>query len=288
MMNVLITGKSGYIASKLVKELENIHDVDSISLRGEEWLERDFSSVDVLIHTAGIAHVSYKKSESNIYDEVNHLLTIKVAEKAKQAGVKQFIFMSSMLVYGESQSKIDFIDENTLPQPTTPYGNSKYHAEKGLLALQDDSFKVVIIRLPMVYGPNNQGNYPKLSKVANRLPIFIKVRNVRSMIYVGHVTRFLMRLIERQTSGVYYPQNNDIVSTSDLVIMIRKVQGKKTILLPFPNAILRILMAIHPMFKKLFGSQAYELDLSHHELEYTPYTFEETILMTEEGTRYAD
>ena len=281
MMNVLITGKSGYIASKLVKELENIHDVDSISLRGEEGLNIDFSSFDVLIHTAGIAHVSYNESESNIYDEVNYLLTMRVAEKAKQASVKQFIFMSSMLVYGESQSKKDFIDENTPPQPTNPYGKSKYHAEKCLLALQDDSFKVVILRLPMVYGPNSQGNYPALSKFAKQVPIFINVKNKRSMIYIEHLTKLITNIIDTKLEGIYYPQNNEAVSTSEIIKAIRKVHNRKTLILPFPYWLLRALMVIHPIFRKVFGSQVYKNDISRHDLNYTPFSFLETIRKTE-------
>ena len=280
-MRILITGSNGYIAQSLYKSLQETYNVQCISLRSNQWLQESFSNYAVIIHTAGIAHVTHKEKDLNVYDEINHKLTSAVAIKAKQEGVKQFIFLSSILVYGESRPTISFIDKTTEPSPTTPYGKSKLKAEKALLNLKDITFKVAILRLPMVYGPKSKGNYSSLSRFAKKSPIFIRVKNKRSIIYVEHLTEFIHELIKNEYEGIYFPQNKEAVSTAQLIKAIRDAHDKKTLILPCPYWVLKGLMLMHPMFKKVFGSQVYHKELSSNNFHYIKYSFDETIRRTE-------
>src|SRR5690625_3161989 len=167
MKHILITGVNSYVGNSLADWLAKWpqkYHVEKISLRDTLWKERDFSSYDVVVHVAGIAHVSTDPKMEETYYRVNRDLTIEVAKKAKTDGVKQFIFLSSIIVYGDRPSKNGVIDENTIPKPSNFYGKSKLEAEKGIQPLNDPTFKVVNIRPPMIYGKNSKGNYPRLAK----------------------------------------------------------------------------------------------------------------------------
>src|SRR5699024_5538582 len=150
--------------------------------------------------------------------------TIEVAKKAKSDGVKQFIFMSSIIVYG---TKNEFIDKNTEPNPDNFYGESKLQAEQGILPLQDENFSIAIIRPPMIYGKGSKGNYPLLSKLAQITPIFPDYDNQRSMLHIDNLTEFLRIIIDYDDSGIFFPQNEEYVKTSDMVRTISEVHGKK-------------------------------------------------------------
>jgi nucleoside-diphosphate-sugar epimerase len=175
MKRVLITGKNSYIGTSvenwLLKTPDQYH-VDTLDVKDPSWKDFDFSSYDVVFHVAGIAHVSRKKSMKDLYYKVNRDLAIEVAKHSKVSGVKQFIFMSSIIVYGDSKASKRVITKETIPTPTNFYGDSKLQAENGIRPLESDSFKVVILRPPMIYGPGSKGNYSKLSKLAKITPIF--------------------------------------------------------------------------------------------------------------------
>ena len=142
----------------------------------------NFDGYDVVFHVAGIAHADVGKvteEGKELYRKVNTELAIETAKKARAAGVKQFIFMSSAIVYGASSpiGKEKIITKDTKPEPENFYGESKLNAETGLLELSAGDFKVVILRPPMIYGPGCKGNYNSLRKFALKLPIFPKVKN---------------------------------------------------------------------------------------------------------------
>src|SRR5699024_12834880 len=209
------TGKNSYIGGMFKKWVEQWADeyrVDEISVRGDEWKETDFSLYDSVFHVAGIAHVSSDPKLEEKYCQVNRDLTIEVAKKAKEDGVKQFIFMSSIIVYG---TKNEFIDENTQPDPDNFYGESKLQAEQGILPLQDEQFDAAINRPPMIYGKGSKGNYPLLSKLARITPIFPDYDNQRSMLHIDNLTEFIRLIIDNDDAGVFFPQNEEYVQTSD-------------------------------------------------------------------------
>ena len=285
MKKILITGDNSYIGGKVTNWLEQWPDnyhVDEISLREDSWKEADFSSYDTVFHVAGIAHVSKKSHLKDLYYEVNRDLAVEVAEKAKKDGVPQFIFMSSIIVYG---TKNDKIDKNTAPNPDNFYGDSKLQAEKGLLEVEDDHFKVVILRVPMIYGEGSKGNYPKLSQFAKKTPLFPNYENQRSMLYVNHLAEFIRLMIDYEEQGMFFPQNKEYANTTQIVETVAKVSDNKVWMTKLFNPFIRLFSGVN-IIKKVFGNLAYDKNLSvYPKGNYQLYDFEETIRMTERGEK---
>jgi nucleoside-diphosphate-sugar epimerase len=284
MKKILITGKNSYVGNSLKKWLGNYPDrysIDSISLRDDSWKEKDFSEYDVVLHVAGIAHVSSDPKMEEMYYKVNRDLTIESAEKAKAEGVKQFIFMSSIIVYGDSSSKRRVIDKNTTPTPSNFYGNSKLQAEEGIKPLENNNFKVAIIRPPMIYGKGSKGNYSRLAKMAQKLPFFPDIDNQRSMLHIDNLCEFLKIMIDNQENGLFYPQNKEYVKTSEMVRLIAAVHGKNMMLTKIFNRPLRILALKVGLINKVFGNLVYEQSMSNHKVEYRIRDLKKSIKLTE-------
>ena len=285
MKRVLITGKNSYVGTNVEKWLMKEPDkyyVESISVRGEEWKSFDFSTFDVVLHVAGIAHVSTKNKMKELYFKVNRDLTIKIAEKAKLEGIKQFIFMSSIIVYGDVSNNKGYIYDNTIPKPNNFYGESKLQAENSIKNLESQQFKIVIIRPPMIYGKNSKGNYKELSKLAKKMKIFPNVKNSRSMIHIDNLCEFIKLVIVDERFGLCLPQNKEYISTSELVHLIAKMSGKKIILTEIFNPIIKFLN--FGIIKKVFGDLMYDKSLSNSEkgLNYQIRDFEESIMLSED------
>jgi len=284
MKRILITGSNSYIGKSLEKWLENNpseYFIDSISMRSDSWKEKDFSNYDIVFHVAGIAHVSTHPKMESIYYKVNRDLTVQVAEKAKNEGVRQFIFMSSIIVYGDSSSHEKIIDRNTIPVPSNFYGKSKLQAEKEIKPLESDSFKIAILRPPMIYGKGSKGNYPKLSKAAQILPVFPDYTNKRSMLHIDNLCELIRLIIDNSDSGLFFPQNSEFVKTSEMVRLIASTHNKKVILTRIFNPVLMLLGMKIGVFKKLFGNLVYEKSMSEYKEDYQVRDFKETILITE-------
>ncbi|MFW6029417.1 MAG: NAD-dependent epimerase/dehydratase family protein [Halanaerobiales bacterium] len=287
MKKILITGANSFVGTsfeKWLKQWPDKYSVDTVDMIGDEWRDKDFSEYDVVFHVAGIAHVSSDPEMEELYYKVNRDLTIKTAQKAKDEGVKQFIFMSSIIVYGDSGKigKKKVIDRDTVPKPSNFYGDSKLQAEEGIRKLRSDNFKVVILRPPMIYGKGSKGNYPKLAKAAKILPIFPDVDNQRSMIHIDNLCEFIKLMIDNEESGLFFPQNEEYVSTSELVKLIAEVNTKKTRLTGIFNPLLNILGSKIGIINKVFGNIVYEKSLSDYDkTNYRTREFSESIEMTE-------
>ena len=235
MKKILITGANSYIGTSFEKYMQQWpeeYQVDTVDMLNGTWREKSFVGYDVIFHVAGIAHSdSGKISEerSKMYYRVNRDLTIEVAEKAKKEGVKQFVFLSSMAVYGLATpiGKSRIISLDTPLSPDNSYGDSKKQAEEGILPMEDASFKVVILRPPMIYGHGSKGNYPTLSKLARKLPVFPRVKNHRSMLYIEHLSEFVRLMIENEEQGIFWPQNREYSNTSEVVQMIARAHNKR-------------------------------------------------------------
>lgn len=284
MKKILITGKNSYIGTSIEKWLEKHPDkykIDTISLRDEKWRDSDLSKYDVVFHVAGIAHVSADPEMEDLYYRVNRDLTIEIAKKTKAEGVKQFIFMSSIIVYGDSSSSKRVIDENTVPKPGDFYGNSKLQAEKGIEHLESDDFKIVVIRPPMIYGRGSKGNYPRLAKLAKKTPIFPDIDNERSMLHIDNLCEFIKIMIDNEESGLFFPQNKEYVKTSELVRIISEVHGKKIIMTRIFNPIFKLMFGIG-IVNKVFGNLVYEQSMSDYDkANYQIRKFKESIELTE-------
>lgn len=283
MKRVLITGANSYIGTSFeeyVKNKDSNFEIDTLDLLNPNWEEFDFSGYDSLFHVAGIAHFSKDESQKQLYYDVNTELTYKVASKAKLSNVQQFIFMSSIIVYGDSSSSERIITRETVPTPSDFYGDSKWQAEQKLSGLANDDFKIVIVRPPMIYGKGSKGNYPKLSKLAQKIPVFPKISNSRSMLHIDNLCEFILQAIERRIEGIYFPQNLEYVTTSDLVGKIAEAHHKKIYFTKLFNPIIRLFFGLD-MVKKVFGNLVYEKEMSRYDFEYQVIDFEESIINTE-------
>ena len=273
MKKILITGANSYIGpsfKKWMTQFQDEYQIDTLSVRGDAWREHDFSGYDTVFHVAGIAHADVSKvseETKQLYYAVNRDLAIETAKKYKQdlSGKKgQFIYMSSIIIYGEETNinKKRVITPDTKPNPSNFYGDSKLQAEIGLQPLDDDTFHVAILRPPMIYGPGSKGNYQQLVKLANKLPIFPDVKNERSMLHIDKLSEFIKERIDAQDSGVFFPQNDQYVRTSHMVRDIAQENGKKIYLFSYMNWAIRLLGyvpgKIGRLTNKAFGNLVYE------------------------------
>ena len=292
MKKILITGAGSYIGTSFENYINtNFTDkytVDTVDMIGDGWKEKDFSPYDAVFHVAGIAHSDNGKispEKEKLYYAVNTELTSAAAEKAKSDGVHQFIFMSSAIVYGNSApiGKTKIITADTPVSPANCYGDSKVQAEKRLKLLEDESFKVVILRPPMIYGKSSKGNYPLLAKLALKLPFFPRVQNERSMLYIENLCEFVRLMIENEESGTFFPQNSEYSNTSQLVKMIGKVHGKKINLISGFTWALRILSYFTTLVNKAFGNFKYDKEISKYKENYCKFSLEESVFLTEDN-----
>lgn len=289
MKKILITGAGSYIGTAFADYLAQwpeSYQVDTLDMLGGSWREHSFAGYDAVYHVAGIAHSDsgpISSEKAKLYYQVNTGLTVETAQKAKQDGVKQFLFMSSAIVYGDSApvGKDKCITKETVPAPANSYGDSKLQAENGILPLQDETFKVVILRPPMVYGKDSKGNYPILSKLARKLPLFPKVENRRSMIYIENLLEFVRLMIENEEQGIFWPQNSEYSNTSDLVKQIAVVHGRNILLVPGFGWALKLLSHVTGLVNKAFGSLCYDQELSRYKQPYCRKTLKESIEETE-------
>lgn len=283
MKNILVFGKDSYIGTNFEKWLnkskEGNYNISSISSKDDEWRKEDFSKYDVIFCLAGIAHVSANKKLEDLYYKVNRDLPIEVAKKAKAEGVKQFIFMSSMIIYGADGKigQFKIIKEDTSKVPIDFYGRSKLEADEAIQKLSDEKFKTIIIRAPMVYGPNCKGNFPKLKKIAKILPIFPDIENNRSMIYIDNLVECIKQNIDNENSGIIYPQNKEYVSTKSIIEAMAKAMNKKMHFVKIFNPILKLLSKKINYINKIFGNKVYDKSLSG-DFSYCVVDFETSII----------
>lgn len=296
---VLITGAGSYIGRSFLDYAKKYYpenfEIDELDMVGDAWRECDFSNYDIVYHVAGVAHAdvgNVSEETKEKYYAVNTDLTVEVAQKAKTEKVKVFIFMSSMIVYGESApyGKKKVIDEHTVPAPANFYGDSKLQADVAVRELADDSFKVIVLRPPMIYGRGSKGNYPVLAKLAKKLPVFPNVDNERSMLYIENLCEFLCQimLVEqiKQNATVLIPQNAEWTNTSVMVEEIAKVSGKKIAIMkalkPAVAMTGKLPGKIGGMTNKAFGNSCYTHAISVYPgLDYQKISLKQSVDRTE-------
>lgn len=286
---VLITGQGSYIGTAVERWLlkdKDHYQVDTLDMQDETWRDTDFSQYDVVYHVAGIAHAdvgNVTEEQKQLYYKVNTDLTIEVAERARQAKVKQFIFMSSMIVY--SGCKENFITSETEPCPLNFYGDSKWRADQKIQEMDAENFKVVVLRPPMIYGKGSKGNYPQLAKLASKLPVFPIVKNQRSMLHIDNLCQFVKLMIDNEEHGVFFPQNGEYSNTSDMVQMIAEVKGHRIIMIPFVGIFIKLLEKvpgkIGGLAIKAFGNSSYDMSMSEYKENYRVNSLRKSIVLTE-------
>lgn len=296
MKKILITGANSYIGASFEKYVAEHYSselqVSTIDMIDGSWRSKDFGSYDCVFHVAGLAHADVGNVSDEVkakYYAINTDLAIETAKKAKEDGVKQFVFMSSAIIYGDSApyGKNKVITASTEPQPANFYGDSKWRADKGVRELQTPDFVVTVLRPPMIYGKGSKGNYPTLAKMAKKLPIFPDCENQRSMLYIENLCEFLCQVMVRGAGGIFWPQNAEYSRTAEIVRLIARANKHKIVVSKAFNWAVR-LTAVFPVKKirdlanKAFGNLSYEMSMSTYDFNYQIYSLKQSINRTEE------
>ncbi len=283
MKKILVTGSSGYIGSSFVKMFENKHDFTTFSLLQNSIESIEFINTDVIVHCAALVHQKIQHSYE-AYEKINIEYPLQLAKKAKDEGVKHFVFISTIAVYGENQ---EVLDENTPCEPSSFYGKSKLEAEKQLQKLSDESFCVSIVRIPMVYGKGAPGNIATLIKLIQMLPMlpFANIHNKRTFLYIDNLLCFIDLIIKKQQGGVFLLGDEGAISTSTFMKMIIEGVNKRTYLIsiPFFQNLVQLLQP--SLYNKLYTNL--EVNSSHTKKITnfsTPYTTKQAIARMMQGS----
>lgn len=282
---VMLVGIGGYIGGKFTDYInKNYPDwqIDAVDSMNRKWADADFHGYDAVYNVSGLAHANARHGSEKLYYEVNGQLPIDVATKAKAEGVPMFVQMSSQIVYGDmsglGEDKV--ITAEIVPLEPTVYGKSKMMAERGLVALVDNSFQVALVRPPLIYSEFARDNFPRLVNFAKKMPVFPKLKNRQSMVYVDNLCELVKLIIEHNQGGVYYPQQECYIETSKIVADIAEAVGNKMWQTRLFNPALRFLSKM-PMFDfihKAFGSIVYDMKMSNHfDGKYRVVSYEESI-----------
>ena len=289
MIKVLITGAGSYVGESVRRYILSTSfdfQIDAVDTMGDNWKKADYSQYDVVYHVAGIAHVNADPKMEALYYKVNRDLTIEVAKHAKAAGVKQFIFMSSQIVFHESQSlKTEVLTAQTKENPNGFYGDSKLQAELGVKPLEDENFKVCILRPCMIYGPNAKGNFPRLAKLACKTPIFPCWHNKRSMLYIDNLAEFVKQAILRELSGTYYPQNRELADTVEIIRFFAKAAGHRIWITKLLNPFVWLGSFVLQPINKMFATYYYDPEMSKMDFDYQLVSVEESLKRVAESIK---
>ena len=267
MKKILIVGANSYIGNAFEKYIMNkctdhevIHSkeeiiIEKVQASNGDWKYVNYEQYNVVIILAAIVHQKEKSGMEELYRQVNYDMPIEIAAKAKSAGVKQLIFMSTAAVYS---STVTHITKDTVPNPDTLYGKSKLETEYKLKEMDTEKFRVAIIRPPMVYGEGCKGNYTRLVKLATFNPIYPKIHNKRSMISIDRICHYMEEIIRNGSSGTFLPQDEEYADTMMTIKRIRMAQGKRTFLVPGTAWLVKLAMKRVGAVRKMFGDWYYE------------------------------
>lgn len=310
-MKVVLTGTSGFVGSNLLAELVNKgHRVSSLGRKfidvlpqgvSQEIVE-DFSNVselkslsespDVFIHCAARAHVMDDQASDPLeeFRWANTSATMNLAKLAMNAGVKRFIFISTIKVNGESTTGREPFSAKDKPNPQDPYAISKYEAEQGLKELAVScGMEVVIIRPPLVYGSGVKGNFRSLLNLVNKgypLPFGGLTKNKRSLVFVGNLVSLILETVENHNAGnkTFLVSDDHDVSTAGLISGIQRALGKKGLLLPLPPWLFLTLGKLankQPKVDRLVGDLQLDIQHTRNALGWKPpYTVSEGLKLS--------
>lgn len=281
MHNILIVGANSFVGTNVEQWLSKDpcnFSIDTVEAKDNQWKSADFSKYDTVFHVAGIAHVDPKPDMAPLYYEVNCNLPLEVAKYAKKKGVRRFIYMSSKIVFHANKSmKDNIITSSTLPNPNDFYGDSKLKAEKGLNELANASFKICILRPPMIYGINNKGNLPRLAWLTLKLPVFPAWHNKRSMIYIDNLAEFIKQIILRDMSGTFHPQNSEYADTVKIVKYFARKYHKRIWISSIFNPFVIIGSWFLKPISKMFSNSYYVQPMSQYGFDYNVMPFENSL-----------
>ena len=291
-MKILVTGATGFVGSALIKCLgidpnysvvgmvRSIKDIPINStadfrlgeIGSSIQIGIDLSDIDVIIHTAGRAHIMNDNSASPIdeFRRVNTIGTLNLARFAANSGVKRFVFLSSIKVNGESTDLGVPFSINSKENPRDPYGVSKYEAEIGLRNISKETdLEVTIIRPPLVYGPGVKGNFNTLIKALSlRIPLpFASVKNNRrSMVGLDNLLNMIVHCVghPKAANHTFLISDKTDLSTYSLLRLLGASIGKPAILFTLPVMILDLiakLFRVEAKVQRIMGTL--QVDISH-------------------------
>lgn len=276
MKKILIAGANSYIGESFANYMQQWPDryrVDTLDVIGDGWKQASLAGYDVVFLVAGIAHRKETEENASLYYQVNRDLAVALAEKAKQNGVRHFVFMSSMSVYGMDQG---VITPDTLPSPKSHYGKSKLEAEQNLARLENEHFRIAVLRPPMVYGKNCRGNFQLMLKLAKKSPVFPVVSNRRSMISIDNLCAFVRLVIDGEEAGVFFPQNREYVNTTEIVRIMAKTLNRRIFFSRLADVAVGAMVPVVGMARKAFSTLIYQ-DCEKHDFCYCEDSFEESV-----------
>ncbi|MEO5592032.1 MAG: NAD-dependent epimerase/dehydratase family protein [Chitinophagaceae bacterium] len=270
MKTIAVTGSTGFVGKRLMAyNIEKFH-LRPINLRDTPVNAINLLDVDVVLHLAGKAH-QMEPIDDKVYFDVNYELTKQLADKALLQGIKQFIYISSTKVYGDDINEI--LSEHSPCLPVDAYGASKLKAEQYLQSLQSDSFKIAIIRPPLVYGPGVKGNMIRLLQLADKnfpLP-FGKINNARSMVFIDNLIELINTIVFKETAGVFIAGDVLPVSTEKLLLLMRTYLDNNKGLVTVPGFLRNIIKKLRPLlYMRLFGSFVVDNSSTNRQLDFTP------------------
>jgi len=277
MKKILITGSNGFIGSYFKRKYSNTYNIKTFSFRNDDFKSLHVKNIDIVVHLSALVHQMDGASKDE-YERVNVTQTLDLAKKAKKDGVGHFVFMSTVKVYGEESDTT--YDETSTCKPQDDYGRSKLKAEKELLKLETESFKVSIIRTPIVYGYGVKANIESLINLIKKVPIlpFGDIQNRRSMVYVGNLCHLLDEIIKQKQAGLFLACDDEAVSTTKLCELIAQNLDKKLYLVKvtfFESFLKLVKLSFH---KRLFESLEVNNSLTKKILNLTnPYSIEDGI-----------
>jgi UDP-glucose 4-epimerase len=278
-MKILITGSNSFVGSNF-RKFSRFKDVDEVSLIENKPEDLDLRKYDVILHVAAIVHQTKKIHESE-YFYVNRDLCVQTAEYAKKGGAKQFVFLSTLKVYGEHETGLGLRNEHSKCFPDDSYGRSKYEAENGLTKLNDVNFTVSIIRPSLVYGKGVKANMQSIVNLIRYCPLlpFRNTNNRRDFIYVENLISLIDRIIEEKVPGVFIAKDAKAISTMELVQLLSNALHKKVILFKLPKVFIRIGVFLAPgIINRLYGSFEFDNTETRKKLNFNPpYTTAEGI-----------
>lgn len=281
MKKILITGAGSFVGTSIERWLQkwpSEYLVDTVDTMNDAWSKANISEYDVVFHVAGIAHVDPKPEMAPLYYKVNRDLTLEIARWAKDGRVKQFIYMSSGIVYHASKSLAStVINSATKPAPNDFYGDSKLQAEQGLKELECDTFKIAILRPPMIYGPNCKGNFLRLGWLATKTPIFPAWHNQRSMLFIDNLAEFVKQVIDRELNGVFFPQNKELADTVEIVRYFAHKYHKRIWISRIFNPLVWLGSFFLKPIPKMFSDSYYVSEMSEYDFKYQLVSFEDSL-----------
>lgn len=290
---IFITGSNGFVGKHFINELNkrNFHYIaGERSLYGDLITQKNWkdllSDCDVVVHLAARVHVMSEKEEDPLlaFRMMNVETTSNLAQAAKAAGVKRFIYLSSIKVNGEETGSIPFT-AGDIPHPEDPYGVSKMEAEKVLLRMHEKGiFEVVIIRPPLIYGPGVKANFEKLFWLVKKdLPIpFGKVNNKRSLVSVFNLCDLMITCFEHSKAAgqIFLVSDDHHYSLKELIILMGKTLGKHPHLIPVPVSLMKFgatLLGKTSYADRLFGNLYVDIEKTKELLNWHPtFSFEDT------------